>query len=102
MRSEVLTATRMKSVVFRDVAPCRLVNADRRFKAAHCRHHQATILHGVTAQKTPIFILVASNLTQETSTGRALCVKYADFKPLILIALMMEAVNTSETSVNFN
>jgi hypothetical protein len=37
---QFLTAASMKIIVFWDVAPCSLVEADRRFWGAHCLHHQ--------------------------------------------------------------
>jgi hypothetical protein len=40
MRFQVLTATSMNTTVFWDVAPCSLVEMDRRFRGAHCLHHQ--------------------------------------------------------------
>jgi hypothetical protein len=70
MRFQVLTATRIKTTVFWDVAPCSLVETDRRFRGAFCLHHQgrrpdyggskhllkrrsiSTRLHGATSQKT--------------------------------------------------
>jgi hypothetical protein len=36
----VLTAACMKMIVFWDVAPCSLVDSDRRFRVAYCLHHQ--------------------------------------------------------------
>jgi hypothetical protein len=38
----------MKMIVFRDVAPCSLVDTDRRFRDAYCLHHQ-----GDKSQNTP-------------------------------------------------
>jgi hypothetical protein len=51
-----------KMIVFRDVVSCSLVEVYRRFRCAHCLHHQGTQcpvfrLHGATTQKTVIFIL---------------------------------------------
>jgi hypothetical protein len=40
VRFKVLTATSMKMTVFSDVAPCSLVDTDRRFRDAYCLHHQ--------------------------------------------------------------
>jgi hypothetical protein len=56
MRFEILTVTSMKMAVFWDVAPCSLIDIDRRFRGAYCHHHQGLILHGATSQKTVIFI----------------------------------------------
>jgi len=39
MRFQVLTAASMKFRVFWDVAPCRHVEVDRRFREAYCFHH---------------------------------------------------------------
>jgi hypothetical protein len=41
MRFQVLTATNMRMAVFWDVAPCSLVEVDRRFRGTYCLHHQA-------------------------------------------------------------
>jgi hypothetical protein len=43
----------LKMAVFWDVAPCSLVDINRRFREAYFFHH-----HGATSQKTAIFILV--------------------------------------------
>jgi hypothetical protein len=40
MRFQVLTATNMKMAVFWDVAPCGLVDFDRRFRSTYCLHHE--------------------------------------------------------------
>jgi succinate dehydrogenase/fumarate reductase cytochrome b subunit len=37
---QVLTAACMKMTVFWDVAPCSLVETDKRFRGACCLHHQ--------------------------------------------------------------
>jgi hypothetical protein len=58
-----LTGSNMKMAVFWDIAPCSLVEVDRRFKGRYCLHQQG----------------------DES-----------------FIALMMETVRTSETSVYFN
>jgi hypothetical protein len=39
MRFQVLTAASMKSTVLWDIAPCSLVEVDRRFWGAYCLHH---------------------------------------------------------------
>jgi hypothetical protein len=55
---------------FWDVAPCSLVEVDRRFKGAHCLHHQGddgtslkrrstSRLHGAIIWKALIFIFTA-------------------------------------------
>jgi hypothetical protein len=38
VRCQVLMATNMKIIVFCDVAPCSLVEIDRRFRGAYCLH----------------------------------------------------------------
>jgi hypothetical protein len=51
-----------KITVVLDVAPCSLVEIDRRFRGVYCLHHQGAIstrLHGATSQKTVIFIPVS-------------------------------------------
>jgi hypothetical protein len=35
-----LNRTCLKTTAFRDIAPCRLVEADRLFRGAYCLHHQ--------------------------------------------------------------
>jgi hypothetical protein len=40
VRFKVLTEANMKMAAFWDVAPCSLVEVDRRFRDAHCLHHQ--------------------------------------------------------------
>jgi hypothetical protein len=47
--------------VFWDVAPCSLVETDRRFRGAYCLYHQgdANRLHGAESLKTAIIIIVA-------------------------------------------
>jgi hypothetical protein len=40
VRFQVLRATNMKMIFFWDVAPCSLVDIDRRFTGAYCLHHQ--------------------------------------------------------------
>jgi hypothetical protein len=39
MGFQVLTATNMKMIVIWDVAPCSLVETDRRFRGAYGLHH---------------------------------------------------------------
>jgi hypothetical protein len=39
-RFQILTAASMKMTIFWDVAPCSLVQIDRRFKGTYCLHHQ--------------------------------------------------------------
>jgi hypothetical protein len=39
VRFKILTAASMK-IVFCDVAPCSLVEINRRFRGAYCLHHQ--------------------------------------------------------------
>jgi hypothetical protein len=78
--------TSMKMAVFWDVAPCGLVDIDRRFRGAYCLHHHHhldnagqlpplkrrsvfTRQHDTISQKTASLILVAMrtrNLTQST------------------------------------
>jgi hypothetical protein len=40
MRFHVLTATNMKMTAFWYIAPCSLVEVNRRFRSAYCLHHQ--------------------------------------------------------------
>jgi hypothetical protein len=40
VRFQALTEASMNVAVFRDVAPCNLVDVDRCFKGAYCVHHQ--------------------------------------------------------------
>jgi hypothetical protein len=39
-RFKVLTAASMKMTAFWDIAPCSLIEVDRRFRGAYCVHHQ--------------------------------------------------------------
>jgi hypothetical protein len=39
MSFQVLTVANMKMIAFWDIAPCSVVEVDRRFKGAHCLHH---------------------------------------------------------------
>jgi hypothetical protein len=64
----------VKFSVFWDVAPCSLIGVDRRFRCAYCRHHQCD---DSLARKDP-------------------------FEHSLIIAPMMAAVRTSETSVHCN
>jgi hypothetical protein len=47
VRFQVLTAASMKMTVFWDVAPCSMVDTDRRFRVAYCVNHQGTALKSV-------------------------------------------------------
>jgi hypothetical protein len=58
----------LKTTAFWDVAPCTLMEVDRRFRGASCLHHQATNRplkrrststrqHGAASQKAVIFVL---------------------------------------------
>jgi hypothetical protein len=70
VRFQVLTATSVMMTVFKDVAPCSLVEIDRRFRGAYCLS------------------------LQDDDDG--------DSKHLLNVGqFIMEAVSTSETSVNF-
>jgi hypothetical protein len=53
MTFQVLWSAIMKITAFYDIAPCSLIEIDRRFTDAHCLHHQG----GEIAQKTVIFNL---------------------------------------------
>jgi hypothetical protein len=73
VRFQVLTATSMKIAVFWDVPLKSLVESDWCFRGAYCLHHR-----GDHSPHQPLLSLPATQM---------------------IIALMMEAVNTSETSV---
>jgi hypothetical protein len=64
VRFQVLTAASVKLTVFWDMAPCSLIEADRRFRSAYCLHHQHRFtckrLHGDISQKAAVFILATS------------------------------------------
>jgi hypothetical protein len=47
----------VKMAVFWDVAPCSLVEIDRRFRGANYQHQGS--LHSATSQKIVIFIVIA-------------------------------------------
>jgi hypothetical protein len=53
VRSQVLTATSMKTDVFRGVAPCSLVDIDQHFRGAYCIHRQGDHPTSVTFTKIP-------------------------------------------------
>jgi hypothetical protein len=78
----------MKMTVFWDVAPCSLVEDYRRFRGACCLHHQGDEWEPASAAK------VLPGPTGSYMSNRFLARG-------LLIALMMEASSTSETSVNF-
>jgi hypothetical protein len=40
VRFQVLTAATLMTTAFWDIAPCSFDDADRRFRATHCLHHQ--------------------------------------------------------------
>jgi hypothetical protein len=40
VRFHVLKVARKKIIVFRDIAPRRLIKVDRRFRGIYCLHHQ--------------------------------------------------------------
>jgi hypothetical protein len=40
LKVEVITAVSMKMTVSWDVAPCSILEVDRRFRGAYCLHHQ--------------------------------------------------------------
>jgi hypothetical protein len=50
----------MKMIAFWNIAPCNLVEMDRRFRRAYCLHHQgdesSTRLHGAICQRAIIFV----------------------------------------------
>jgi hypothetical protein len=66
VRFHVLTVASVKMTAFWDIAPCSLVDVDRRFRGAYCLHHQSnphrplkrrstpTRLHGAISQKAVI------------------------------------------------
>jgi hypothetical protein len=63
-RFQVFTAASMKMTAFGDIAPCSLVEADRRFRGAYCLHRQggwwrqyapSTRPHDAISQKAVIF-----------------------------------------------
>jgi hypothetical protein len=55
----------MKITIFWDVAPCSLVEIERRFRGAFLKRPSVfTRLHGTTSQKTVIFIPDAHRLAK--------------------------------------
>jgi hypothetical protein len=52
VRFHVLTAASMKMFVFWDVAPCSLVEIDRRFRGAYCLHNQGRF-YQITRRSIP-------------------------------------------------
>jgi hypothetical protein len=56
---QVLTAASMKSIAFREVALCSLVEVDRRFRGAYCLHHQGgetVMMEAVRTSETSVFL----------------------------------------------
>jgi hypothetical protein len=77
LRSEVLTATSMKMAVFWDVAPCSLVDTDRRFRGAYCLHHQGLItlmMDAVSSSETlvNIYQTTRSNFSEDSHLYKCL------------------------------
>jgi hypothetical protein len=75
----------MKFRVFWDVAPCSHVGDDRHFRGVYCLHHQGGV--------DPLGSLGADVVMECRKRGMV---------PKTGQTLMMEAVRTSEMSVNFN
>jgi hypothetical protein len=56
VRFQILTPANLKMTAFWDIAPCSLVEVDRRFRCAYCLHHQGDVrLHGAVSQKGGLF-----------------------------------------------
>jgi hypothetical protein len=84
MICQVPTAASMKTTAFWDVAPCSLVEVDRRFRGVYCllfhgnglialkRRSTSARLHGVTSQKPVFFevliILKRHNVSKDGSS----------------------------------
>jgi hypothetical protein len=84
---------------FKDIAPCSLVEVDRRFREAYCLHRRDDaggtdlwnvglyIPEGYSLQKSIIYVM------------SSICPTDVSEKRTASIAVMMQAVRTSETSV---
>jgi hypothetical protein len=59
MRFQVLTAVSMNMTVFWDVAPCSLVEIDRRFRGAYCLYHQGRV-EAVSTSETSVNLYKAT------------------------------------------
>jgi hypothetical protein len=60
--------------VFWVVAPCSLVEVYQRFRGPCCLHHQPR-LHGITTQKTAIFVLTAVRTSNPTK-NKVFCLNF--------------------------
>jgi hypothetical protein len=98
----------MKMTVFWDVSPCSLVETYQRFRCVYRFHHRpetSVNSYENTQRNIPevshLHTRFRDNLKSQLVNlyGEATLLLFGDSKPLI--ALMMEAVSTSETSVNF-
>jgi hypothetical protein len=85
LRFQVLTSTSMNVAVFWDVAPRSLVETERRFRGTYCFHHY--VYYGEDSLR-----YVCRFEALKIKKGKRLC--------SFTIALMMEAISTSETSFN--
>jgi hypothetical protein len=127
VRFQVLTAASMKFRVFLDVLPCSRVGVDRRFRGAYCLHHQGdesallekiagcigvqvdwadhytslSLLYYGLPTHLPLahFLTYRHPFTIGQPSPLGLLYNLLPFRAR-LIALMTEAVRTSETSVN--
>jgi hypothetical protein len=99
VRFQVLTATSMKITVFWYVAPCSLTKIDRRFRRAYWLHYHRPDDRG----SKHLWNVDQFPLDYTAQHPRRQWFSYSSpWDPeLPLIVLMMEAVSTSETSVNF-
>jgi hypothetical protein len=108
VRFQVLTAASMKIAVFWVVVPCSLVEVYRRFRGACCLQHQGdrtqdSHLHTCRRKnlKSHLVNLYGEATLCYIRRFEALQIKKAKRLCPLLIALMMEAASTSETSVKF-
>jgi hypothetical protein len=86
VRSRVLTATTMKTV-FWDTAPCSIVEIDRRLRGAYCHPHQEC---SAKWRRVLGLSLKYNDVTE---------VRRPTASIISVIALIMESVRTSETSL---
>jgi hypothetical protein len=52
---QVLTAASMKMTVFWGIAPCIIVEIDRRFRCAYCFHNIALVMEAARTSETSVY-----------------------------------------------
>jgi hypothetical protein len=94
VRFQVLMEASMKFRVFWDVAPCREVDFDRRFRDADCRHHQGqrsklSLLSFLGQLRLPVRSVATRPPLISIIPVPAKSLKRADFYPISLFTLYL-------------